>query len=198
MIDLDELDPDPIRSFQAVFERARAAGVEYPETMALATATPDGRPSARMVLLKGADGRGFAFYTNYESRKGGDLESNPRAALVLYWRELGVQVRVEGTVETLSRAESEAYFATRPRGAQLSAWVSPQSRPVSGRGELEAAHAEAEERFGDGQIPLPPHWGGYLVVPDAIEFWQHREDRLHDRRRYTREGDAWRSERLAP
>jgi pyridoxamine 5'-phosphate oxidase len=198
LIDLDELDPDPIRSFQAVFERARAAGVEYPETMALATATPDGRPSARMVLLKGADGRGFAFYTNYESRKGGDLESNPRAALVLYWRELGVQVRVEGTVETLSRAESEAYFATRPRGAQLSAWVSPQSRPVADRGELEAAHAEAEERFRDGHIPLPPHWGGYLVVPDAIEFWQHREDRLHDRRRYTREGDAWRSERLAP
>ena len=198
MIDLDELDPDPIRAFQDVLDRARAAGVEYPETMALATATPDGRPSARMVLLKGADRRGFAFYTNYESRKGGELESNPRAALVLYWRELGVQVRVEGTVEKLPRRESAAYFATRPRGAQVSAWVSPQSRPVSGRGELEAAHAEAEERFGDGGIPLPPHWGGYLVVPDAIEFWQHRDDRLHDRRRYTRARDTWRSERLAP
>jgi pyridoxamine 5'-phosphate oxidase len=198
LIDLDELDPDPIRSFQTVFELARAAGVEYPETMALATAAADGRPSARMVLLKGADRRGFAFYTNYESRKGAELEANPRAALVLYWRELGVQVRVEGTVEKLSGAESEAYFATRPRGAQVSAWVSPQSRRVARRGELEAAHAEAEERFADGEIPLPPHWGGYLVVPDAIEFWQHRDDRLHDRRRYTREGDAWRSERLAP
>src|SRR5262245_32068447 len=162
--------------------------------MTLATATPDGRPSARMVLLKGADERGFAFYTNRESRKGRELAANARAALVLYWQELGRQVRVEGRVEVVGGEESAAYWATRPRGSRLSAAGSPQSDVVPSRAWLEERVAEVAGT----DPPLPPHWGGYRVVPDVVELWQHRDDRLHDRVRYTREGDGWRRERLAP
>ena len=166
--------------------------------MALATATPDGRPSARMVLLKEADERGFAFFTNRESRKGGELAANPRAALLLHWWPLGRQVRVEGRVEPISDEESAAYFGTRPLPSRLAAWASPQSRPLADRAELERLYAEAAARFPGDEVPLPPHWGGYRVVPDAYEFWQHGDDRLHDRIRYERDGNAWKRERLAP
>ena len=166
--------------------------------MALATATPDGRPSVRMVLLKGADERGFAFFTNYESRKGGELAANPHAALLFHWWPLGRQVRVEGRVERISDEESEAYFDTRPLPSRLAAWASPQSRPLADRAELERLYAEAAARFPGDDVPLPPHWGGYRVVPDAYEFWQHGDDRLHDRIRYERDGDGWKRERLAP
>jgi pyridoxamine 5'-phosphate oxidase len=197
-MDERDLDPDPLRQFQRWFEQARDAGADVPETMALATATPDGRPSARMVLLKEADERGFAFFTNRESRKGGELAANPRAALLLHWRTLGRQVRVEGRVEAISDEESAAYFDTRPLPSRLAAWASPQSRPLTDRAELERLYAEAAARFPGEQVPRPPHWGGYRVVPDAYEFWQHGDDRLHDRIRYEREGDTWRRERLAP
>ena len=192
-----ELDPDPLRQFSRWFDEAGAAGVRFPETMALATASPDGRPSVRMVLLKGADERGFAFYTNRESRKGTELAGNPRAALVLYWQALGRQVRVEGRVEEVGADETEAYWATRPRGSRLSAAISPQSRVVDSRAWLEERVAELEGADPEGPA-LPAHWGGYRVVPDSIELWEHRDDRLHDRLRYTREGDSWRLERLAP
>ena len=200
-MDERDLDPDPLRQFQRWFEEARDGGVDVPETMALATATPDGRPSARMVLLKEADERGFAFFTNRESRKGGELAANPRAALLLHWWPLGRQVRVEGRVETISNEESAAYFDTRPLASRLAAWASPQSRPLTGRAELERLYADAATRFGEQAPlppPLPPHWGGYRVVPDAYEFWQHGDDRLHDRIRYERDGEGWRRERLAP
>jgi pyridoxamine 5'-phosphate oxidase len=193
-----ELDPDPLRQFAFWFEEAEAAGVRFPETMTLATASADGSPSARMVLLKGADERGFAFYTNYDSRKGRELGENPRAALVLYWQPLGRQVRVEGTVERVGFDESAAYWATRPRASRVSAWASPQSEPVPGRDELEEAAAAIDRDFAGEDLPLPPHWGGYRVVPDSIELWEHRDDRLHDRVLYTRTGDGWRMERLAP
>ena len=192
-----ELDPDPLRQFSRWFDEAGAAGVRFPETMALATASADGRPSVRMVLLKGADERGFAFYTNRESQKGTELAGNPRAALVLYWQALGRQVRVEGRVEEVGANETEAYWATRPRGSRLSAAISPQSRVVESRAWLEERVAELEADDPDGPA-LPAHWGGYRVVPDSIELWEHRDDRLHDRLRYTREGDSWRLERLAP
>ena len=193
-----ELDPDPLRQFARWFDEAEAAGVRFPETMTLATASVDGSPSARMVLLKGADERGFAFYTNYDSRKGRELAANPRAALVLYSQALGRQVRVEGTVERVDVGESAAYWATRPRPSRVSAWASPQSEPVPGRDELEEAAAAIDGDFAGEDIPLPPHWGGYRVIPDSIELWEHRDDRLHDRVLYTREGDGWRIERLAP
>jgi pyridoxamine 5'-phosphate oxidase len=197
-VDEDALDPDPIRQFSAWFDEARAAGVRFPETMTLATATADGRPSARMVLLKGADERGLAFYTNRESRKGRELAANARAALVLYWQEVGRQVRLEGRVEAVGDEESAAYWATRPRGSRLSATVSPQSEVVQSRGWLEARVSELAERVGDAEVPLPPFWGGYRVMPDVIELWEHRDDRLHDRVRYTRVDGVWRRERLAP
>jgi pyridoxamine 5'-phosphate oxidase len=201
-MDERDLDPDPLRQFQRWLEdAARDAGIELPETMALATATPDGRPSVRMVLLKEADERGFAFFTNRESRKGGELAANPRAALLLHWWPLGRQVRVEGRVEPISDEESKAYFDTRPLPSRLAAWASPQSRPLSDRAELERLYAEAADRFPEHAPlppPLPPHWGGYRVVPETYEFWQHGDDRLHDRIRYDRDGDAWRRERLAP
>ena len=193
-----DLDPDPLRQFHVWFEAARDAGIEVPEAMALATSTPDGRPSARMVLLKGADERGFAFFTNRESRKGGELAANPHAALLFHWRPLGRQVRVEGRVEPISDEESEVYFDTRPLPSRIAAWASPQSRPLADRAELERLYAEAAARFPDAHVPLPPHWGGYRVVPDTYEFWQHGEDRLHDRIRYERDGDVWKTERLAP
>ena len=191
-----DLDPDPLRQFHAWFEEARAAG-ELAERVALATATPDGRPSVRMVLLKRADEHGFAFHTNLESRKGEELARNPAAALLFYWAPLGRQVRVEGRAEPVASAESEAYFRTRSYESRLAAWASPQSRPLPDRAELERLYREAQERFPQ-DVPLPPHWGGFRILPEAYEFWQHREHRLHDRVRYTPEAGGWRRERLAP
>ena len=191
-----DLDPDPLRQFERWFEEARAV-VDVPEAMALATATPEGRPSARMVLLKAADEAGFTFHTNYESRKGDELGANPYAALLFHWRPLGRQVRVEGAVERLATEESEAYFRSRPLGSRLAAWASPQSRPLADRAELEQLYADAQERFGE-DVPLPPTWGGFRLVPEAYEFWEHGDDRLHDRVRYERDGDNWSRSRLAP
>ena len=167
------------------------------DAVALATTTPEGAPSVRMVLLKGADERGLTFFSSYESRKGSELASNPRAALLLYWPALGRQVRIEGGVERLDPAESDAYWVARPAGSRLSAAASPQSRVVADRAELEQLVAAVRERHGDNP-PRPAAWGGFLLVPDAWEFWQHRDDRLHDRLRYRRDGDAWVRERLAP
>jgi pyridoxamine 5'-phosphate oxidase len=194
-VDAADLDPDPLRQFRRWFGEAPADGVAVPEAMTLATATAEGRPSARMVLLKQADERGFAFYTNLESRKARELDENPHAALLFHWA--GRQVRVEGAVEPATREESEAYFRTRPLGSRLAAWASPQSRPLADRDELDRRFAEAVATHGD-DVPLPPHWGGFRVVPDAYEFWQHGDDRLHDRVRYDRVGDGWRRTRLAP
>ena len=195
-MDEHDLDPDPLRTFERWFEEAGAA-VAVPEAMALATATPDGRPSARMVLLKGADERGFTFFSGYESRKGGELAANPRAALLFHWAPLGRQVRVEGAVGRIGRDESEAYFRSRPVGSRLAAAASPQSRPLADRAELERLYAEAKERFGE-DVPLPEGWGGFRLEPDAYEFWQHGDDRLHDRIRYERSGAGWSRTRLAP
>ena len=166
--------------------------------MALATATPEGEPSARMVLLKGADETGFRFHTNYESRKGRELEANPRAALLFHWQPLGRQVRVEGRVERASADESDSYFRTRPLGSRLAAWASPQSRALTGRDELGRLYADAVARFPGEEVPRPPHWGGYRLVPDAYEFWQHADNRLHDRVRYERDAAGWSRARLAP
>ena len=200
MVGVDErdLDPDPSQAFAAWFAEAVAAGITQPEAMALATSTPDGRPSVRMVLLKGHDERGFTFFTNFESRKGDEIAVNPRAALALYWQPLNRQVRIEGAVGQIAEAESEAYFATRPPGSRIAAWASPQSRPIAGRQELDERYAATAGRFPSGDIPLPPFWGGYRVVPDAIEFWQGRENRFHDRVRYERDAEAWTRSRLAP
>jgi pyridoxamine 5'-phosphate oxidase len=166
--------------------------------MTLATATPSGRPSARVVLLRALDERGLTFFTNRASRKGDELRSNPRAAAVLHWWELGRQVRVEGLVEEIPVEESAAYWNTRPRGSQITAWASPQSRPLSDRGELDALVREAEQRFDGADVPLPSFWGGYRLAPETIELWTHRDDRLHDRVRYVRSDEGWRRELLAP
>ena len=189
---------DPLELFREWFEAAREAGVQFPETMTLATATADGAPSARMVLLKGADEDGFVFFTGYESRKAEELAANPRAALVFYWQPLGRQVRVEGPVERVSEQESAEYFATRPRGSQLAAWTSRQSRPLGDRAELERRYADVEREHEGREVPLPPHWGGFRLRPDAIEFWEHRDNRLHDRFRYTRARGDWDAARLWP
>lgn len=189
---------DPVERFQDWFREAEQAGVEVPETMTLATADAAGAPSARMVLLKGADADGFVFYTGYVSRKADELAENPRAALVFYWRQLGKQVRVEGTVEQVSEAESAAYFATRPRASQLAAWASQQSAPLGSREALERRYEELERAYEGGEVPLPPHWGGFRLRPEAIEFWEHHENRLHDRVYYTRAREGWRHELLAP
>jgi pyridoxamine 5'-phosphate oxidase len=192
-----DLDPDPLRQFGRWFEEA-AGATRAPEAAAVATATPDGAPSVRMVLLKHFDGDGFVFHTNYDSRKGLELEANPRAALLLHWDPLGRQVRIEGGVERISREETETYFRTRPRGGQLGAHVSRQSRPIGSRDELDARQAELEREFEGRDVPVPEWWGGYRIVPEVFEFWQHREDRLHDRLRYSRAGGGWTVERLQP
>jgi len=191
-----QVDPDPLRQFARWFEEAAAAGVAMAEAMALATATADGRPSVRMVLLKGFDERGFVFYTGYESSKGRELAENPRAALLFHWP--GRQVRIEGPVERLTAEESDAYFASRPRGSRLSAIASRQSGVVSSREELEARVAELEKRFAGAEPPRPDRWGGFRLVPETYELWQHRDDRLHDRLRYRRDGSCWLVERLSP
>jgi pyridoxamine 5'-phosphate oxidase len=197
-VDEHDLAPDPMTSLRAWLLEAAAAS-SAPQEMTLATSTADGRPSARIVLLRGVDDRGLTFFTNRDSRKGRELAANPRAALVLHWWQLGRQVRVEGHVEEVERAVSEAYWATRPRPSRIAAWASSQSRSLAGRRDvLDAAFAEAEERFRDGDVPLPPFWGGFRIVPDVVEFWIHRDDRLHDRIRYVRSGDAWSRERLWP
>ena len=188
---------DPIALVQDWLEEARTVAGE-PSAMTLATATPDGRPSARVVLLRGLDERGFVFFTNRTSRKGDELRENPRAAVAIHWWELGRQVRAEGGVEEVSASESSAYWETRPRGSRIAAWASPQSKPLADRDQLERRVAEVADRFDDGDVPLPPFWGGYRLVPDAVELWTHRDDRLHDRIRYVREGSDWRVERLAP
>ena len=189
---------DPIAVLQAWLDEARAAVPGEPHAMTLATATPDGQPSARIVLLRGLDKRGLTFFTNRASRKGEELRANPRAAVVIHWWELGRQVRVEGVVDEVSFEESSAYWETRPRGSRIAAWASPQSQPLADRDELHGRVGEIEARFGEGDVPLPPFWGGYRLVPDAVELWTHRENRLHERLRYVRDGEGWRSERLAP
>ena len=193
-----DADRDPIEQFRRWFDEALAAILHEPNAMTLATATPDGRPSARIVLLKGFDERGFVFYTNYEGRKGEELAANPRAALVLYWGELERQVRIEGRVSRVPDEESDAYFEGRPRGSQLGAWASEQSRPARDRGVLEERLRELEAEYGDREVPRPPFWGGYRVEPEVIEFWQGRENRLHDRLRYRRSDEGWKVERLQP
>jgi pyridoxamine 5'-phosphate oxidase len=187
---------DPLTQFELWFEEARGA-VDVPEAMAIATATADGAPSVRMVLLKGADDDGFSFFSNYESRKGRELEGNPRGALLFHWHPLGRQVRVEGTVERLPDAESDHYFDTRPLGARLSAWVSRQSEVIESRDELEERVDTMRQHLGS-ELARPPHWGGYRLVPERYEFWQHRDDRLHDRLQYRREDGRWVRERLSP
>lgn len=191
-----ELDPNPLAHFRVWFDEASGV-VAVPEAMAVATATADGRPSVRMVLLKGFDERGFTFHSGYESRKGRELAENPRAALLFYWHELGRQVRIEGGVEPVSREESEQYFRTRPPRSRIAALASRQSELIESREELESRFEELLARYGNDP-PLPESWGGYRLVPESFEFWQHREDRLHDRLRYRRDREKWIVERLSP
>jgi pyridoxamine 5'-phosphate oxidase len=194
----EDLAADPIAQLRLWLDQAREVYPEEFTSMTLATVDREGRPSARVVLLKGLDERGLVFYTNYDSRKGRELAENPRAALVFYWAALDRQVRIEGTVERTSREESAAYFISRPLGSRLGAWASPQSRPIAGRGELARRLREAEERFGE-EVPLPESWGGYRVCPETVEFWQGRPSRLHDRLCYSLQpGGGWKIERLAP
>ena len=192
-----DADPDPLRLFSVWLEDAVKAGLPLPNAMTLATVTPEGTPDARIVLLKGLERGAFAFYTSYTSRKARQLGTRPAACLVFQWSELERQVRIEGDVQKVSAAESDAYFASRPLGARLSAWASEQSAAVASRGVLESSMEEARRRHGD-QPPRPPHWGGYRVIPRQIEFWQGRADRLHDRLLYTRDRAGWKIERLAP
>jgi pyridoxamine 5'-phosphate oxidase len=198
--ELDEqaIDRDPINQFKHWFDDAVASGMKLPEAMTLATATRDGNPSARVVLLKDVDKDGFVFYTNYRSAKARDLEANPQAALVFYWSQFDRQVRVAGTVERVSTEESRAYFKTRPRESQIGAWASPQSDVIENREVLDARVAELERLYGDREIECPEHWGGYRVKPTRIEFWKGRLGRLHDRIVYERDGTHWNIHRLAP
>jgi pyridoxamine 5'-phosphate oxidase len=194
-----DLDPDPFVQFQRWYDDAEAHGQLQPDAMVVATSTPGGRPSARMVLLRGVDSRGFCFYTNFASRKGRELAANPHAGLALHWPEVLRQVRVTGAVARVSDEESDAYWYARPRESRISAWASAQSDEIANRDELEARVAELEARFADGDVPRPDGWGGYRVVPDEIEFWQHRDDRLHDRFLYARADEGgWRISRLQP
>ncbi len=191
--------PDPLEQFALWFKEALNSQLTEPNAMTLATATRTGRPSARTVLLKGIDHQGFVFYTNYESRKGGELAENPQAALLFTWLELERQVRVEGTVEKVTREESLAYFQSRPKSSQIGAWASPQSRSIPDRGVLEKNVADLSQQHAAAEtLPLPPFWGGFRLKPEVIEFWQGRESRLHDRIRYTRTENGWETDRLAP
>lgn len=196
-MDERDLDPDPIVALSAWLEEARAR-LPQADAMALATATPDGRPSVRIVLLRGVDEHGLTFFTNRQSRKGTELRTNPRAAACVHWWELGRQVRVEGPVEELDDDASAAYWRSRPRTSQLAAWASRQSAPLASRVELTAAVARLEERFMGSEVPLPAFWGGYRLRPESIELWTHREDRLHDRIAYRRSRAGWERVRLAP
>ena len=189
---------DPLSRLADLIEQARRAGIEQPEAMCLATAAPGGAPAARVVLLRGLDQRGLVFYTNARSRKGRELAENPRAALLFHWQPLGRQVRVEGTVAPVDPGEADAYFASRPRESQLGAWASDQSEPIGAREELLDAFATAGDRYAGAPVPRPPHWSGYRVTPDAIEFWEHGEHRLHHRLRFSRSGDGWAQQLLAP
>ena len=194
--DREHLSDEPLEQFANWFEEARAV-VPLAEAMTLATVDAECSPNARMVLLKGFGPDGFRFFTNYESAKGNELAESARAAVVLYWRELDRQVRIRGSVERLSPDDSDAYFASRPRDSQIAAAISPQSRPIE-REELERRYEDLTRELGDADVPRPGHWGGYLLRPDVIEFWQGRESRMHDRFVYSRQGDTWRVERLAP
>ncbi|RAR60509.1 pyridoxamine 5'-phosphate oxidase [Paraburkholderia unamae] len=198
-LDAADVNPDPIRQFQTWFAQALDAKLPEPNAMTVATVDAQGRPAARILLIKGVDERGFVFFTNYESRKGRELTANPHAALLFHWIELERQVRIEGKVELTSAEESDAYFNSRPLGSRIGAWASEQSSVIAGRAQLEAREQEVTAQYGE-HPPRPPHWGGYRLVPDAIEFWQGRPSRLHDRIRYTRASSAaaWRIERLAP
>jgi pyridoxamine 5'-phosphate oxidase len=197
---LDEasVDPDPLIEFARWFEEALKAEARDPNAMTLATANAAGVPSARIVLLKGFDGRGFVFFTDYRSRKGAELAENPRAALVFYWPELERQVRITGGTAPVERQESETYFRSRPRASRLGAWISHQSQVIAGRQELDDRVPEMERRYPGDDVPLPAYWGGFRLRPESIEFWQGRVSRLHDRIRYVRKGDSWRIERLSP
>jgi pyridoxamine 5'-phosphate oxidase len=194
------MNPDPIAQFGAWLEEARErSGMPNPNAMTLATATPDGIPSARIVLLKGFNAEGFEFYTNYESAKGRELAANPRAALIFHWDRLDRQIRIAGRVERVSREQSAEYFHTRPRQSQLAAWASDQSRPIESRAALAARYRAVEERYADGEAPLPPYWGGFRLIPESIEFWVGHRHRLHDRFVYRRAADGgWTRERLMP
>lgn len=193
-----DLAKDPFRQFEKWFQEAGAAKLPEPNACVLATAGRDGRPAARVMLLKGVDGRGFTFFTNHDSRKGRALDANPQAALVFAWLPMERQVLVEGPVQRVSREEAEAYFHSRPRGSQLGAWASPQSTVIASRAVLEESYKVTERKYAGQEVPLPPNWGGYRLAPEAVEFWQGRPNRLHDRLRYRREGGAWVIERLSP
>ncbi|MGN0065761.1 MAG: pyridoxamine 5'-phosphate oxidase [Nocardioides sp.] len=197
-LDLPEATDEPYALFSRWLAEAVAAGVHEPNAIVLSTVSSEGQPSSRMVLLKAYDADGFVFYTNQASRKGGELSANPRCSLLVPWHPLERQVRVEGTAEAVDAAEADAYFAQRPRGAQVGAWASGQSQVVASRAALAQAYAEAEERFEGGPVPRPPHWGGYRVRPHAVEFWQGRPGRMHDRLRYDLVDGAWSLVRLAP
>ena len=194
----DAVHADPIRQFEAWFADAVAAQIPEPNAMTLATASRDGVPSGRIVLLKGIDAGGFVFYTDYRSRKAAELTENPLAALVFLWKEIERQVRVTGAVSRVTAAEAEAYYRSRPIGSRLGAWASQQSAVIASRDELEARLRDVTARFADGDVPLPPHWGGFRIVPDEFEFWQGRPNRLHDRLRYERTSDGWAVSRLSP
>ncbi len=191
------MSESPFERFGDWFEQAQHSGFAEPNAMTLATADASGRPSARTILLRGWDPRGFTFYTNYESRKGNDIAANPHVALLFFWDKLSRQIRIEGRIEKITPAESDAYYQSRPRGHRLGAWVSAQSRLIAGRDELEAKMSEMEKRYPD-DVPRPPYWGGYRVRPERFEFWEGQPNRLHDRLVYRRDGERWVVERLAP